>query len=344
MNKLLTSTIAFSLWFSQSSVLWAQEIYKPAPEPDSPGPSILREEAWNPHHLFLEWGIPAAGFNLSYQVFQDWAIDLGWGFYDPFTYGSYLSLAGRYYFPETWTQDLFAFRISRFYWEGIGRTGFQIVSSEGRQFGVGSALGFETRWGDLTTRLGIQIDQGFNGRPHEGVSIFFPVVKVGYEIPWSSQSAYSELYLAEKTRFLETRLAPLVEIQSGSSLTQGSHLAFMLASDQVGIGLYKSRDIARRGDLSEETLGLFGRYYFAPIHPGLQSYLEGVGNFQGTTRFSARLGIEHREPWGGVINLSLGTGVEKPHEKPDYGVTFEVSSALGYYWSLTPLGLMFDSQ
>ena len=118
----------------------------------------------------------------------------------------------------------------------------------------------------------------------------------------------------------------------------------MITNEQVGIGFYKGRDANLRGPLPEETLGLFGRYYFSPIHPGLQSYIEGVSNFQGDTRFTARMGIEHREAWGGVVSLSLGVGAEKPHDKSDYGVIFDISSSFGYYWSLSSLGIIFDPQ
>ncbi len=348
MNKLLTSTIAFWLWFSQSSVLWAQEMKETEPEAEAISRSVLIEEAWRPHHLFVEWGIPSAGFNLSSQVSPDWAIDLGLGIYDPFIIGAYLSLAGRYYLPESWTQDLFAFRVSRFYFEGRGRVGFQPFETSSElshrtPFGFGSALGLESRWGDLITRVGLQFDKGFNGKRQGGFTVE-PVLGVGYQFPPTPDNAYSETYLNQKAQLLATRLDPLIQIESGSSPTQGDHLAFMLANDQWGMGFFKGRDKDKRGYLLEETLGLFGRYYFAPIHPGLQSYLEGVGNFQNDIRFTARLGLEHREPWGGVFNLSLGVGAEKPHDTTDYGVIYDASSSFGYYWSLTPQGLTFKPQ
>ena len=89
--------------------------------------------------------------------------------------------------------------------------------------------------------------------------------------------------------------------------------------------------------LLSDTLGLLGRYYFDPVHPGLQAYLEGESNLGSHTHFVARFGLEHRELWGGVVGMALGVGAQKTRNLQTYAPVFDLGVSVGYAWSLVPL-------
>lgn len=333
LTKFFVTTTVFLLYFTFSSALWAQEERQTEPEAKPISRSILVEENWQPFHSYTEWLSSESSLEVAFTPGADWAIGVGVGLPRfPFNGYSLVNIFGRYYLPHAWVDDYFAFQLSRLYWEGRSRFGAPYYY-DSPYFGLATSLGIESRWGDLTTRAGLQLNSDTLDSPKPSIR---PFVGVGFEIPWLNPSTHSEAYRAKKAQLLATPLAPLIEVYSGVSYAQGYYSGVMVANESVGVGFYKGKELQRYFNV--DTLGLFGRYYFAPIHPGLQTYLEGVGNFTEQIYFLGRFGLEHREPWGGVVNASWGIGaVDYPSSLDrSFGFTSDASISFGYYWSLTP--------
>lgn len=334
LTKFFVTTTIFLLYFTFSYVLWAQEARQTEPETKPISRSILVEENWQPFRFYTEWLSSESSLEVAFTPGADWAIGVGVGLPGfPFDGYTLVNVFGRYYLPHAWVDDDFAFQLSRLYWEGLSRFSVTPPPFLTEPFVLSTSLGIESRWGDLTTRAGFQLMSSTFYKPR---SLIAPFVGVGFEIPWLNPSTHSEAYRVKKAQLLATPLAPLIEVYSGVSYAQGYYSGVMVANESVGVGFYKGKELWRY--LNVDTLGLFGRYYFAPIHPGLQTYLEGVSNFNEEIYFLARFGLEHREPWGGVVNASWGVGaVDYPSSLDrSFGFTSDASISFGYYWSLTP--------
>lgn len=332
----------------------ADEINRYAVEPvTSTAESIFIDENWMAPRLYMEWVSPNSEFNVFYSYARDWGIGFGAGSRYHLARavgGSSLGVFGRYYLPREWTREIQSLKLSRLFIESRGQrvVDYQASFRDREQemgFGFKHSLGLESRWDALTTRFGLQLTTNFFEEKAPQIFLL-PFLAIGFEIP--SQDVLletSQEYLAYKEQLLETELAPLIQfhrsdsrVNSNGSVLQSHRLGAMVIRDHVGIGFYQGQEVSLESEvLYSDTVGLMGRYYFDPAHPGLQSYFEGESNFGSYTHFIARLGLEHRELWGGVFGIALGLGSKKTGRLQTYAPVFDLGVSVGYAWSLVPL-------
>lgn len=334
----------------------ADEIKRYAVEPvTSTAESIFIDENWMAPRLYMEWVSPNSEFNVFYSYARDWGIGVGassyhWAGGEEMFHGVF----GRYYLPTDWIQGVQSLKMSRpfieSYWQRIASRKalsagtYYAFGEQGLGFGVKHALGLESRWDTLTTRVGLQLTTNFFDN-QETQFFLLPFLAVGFEFPWELRPEVSQEYLAYKQQLIETELGPLIQLHwsdslanSGSLGAQHRRLGAMIIRDHVGIGFYQGQEISLLSKiLLSDTLGLLGRYYFDPVHPGLQAYLEGESNLGSHTHFVARFGLEHRELWGGVVGMALGVGAQKTRNLQTYAPVFDLGVSVGYAWSLVPL-------
>ena len=345
------------LYFMASTPAFAQNNAELNSEPAAPpnlfSEDVLRLKNWERSRVYAEITMGRyVGFDFHYNILPD--LSLGFGFIGADIKQdslSHINVFSRYFLPNALISHIDWLKMSRVYIEGRGRFNFspsftQIENSESAGpkivygtppfLGLEPRLGIESRWGNIITRFSVSVQSLIYEQSPTKIE---PDVQLslGAGLP-IFQDNFPESYLLAEKQLAQTNSSPVLQFSSGSSNFEGIQNAAMFVLNHWGMGFYHGNQYVNINDqfIPFETIGLKCRYYFDPIHPGPQGYLEDVTNFGDRTGILARVGLEHRELWGGFFNVSVGAGTQKLKGLSDsYSLTGDFSFNLGYSFSFS---------
>lgn len=342
---------------SQESIIESEQTQPKETEPSKQAGSILQTEPWANHSWWLEVGGPDiwlksyfikllnAGpvFNpaqASWMLTPDLALGLGLGVWLPQFNG--LTLTGRYYLPDLGQNQLPGFETGRVYLQNDLALLFQIRSVSDTlgleySWGLNPQIGLEYRWKDYLTRYsaGFAIVRSLSGDFY-----YSPTIGTSFGV---SPYIASEDYQQALQKVLERPAAPLFQVSLGEGSLEAGSLTYWLLNEHWGIGLFHSlRSPATLSndssmilvELPGQTLGLKTRYYPGSVHFGGQWFLQSTANLGNNPGIGLSIGLEHRELWGMVLDISLGIGIQviESDHKTVTGMMCNIGN--GFAWHL----------